>query len=320
MAWALRYYETENIANITYSGEPESLKRFLAKKSRDYSAFYPNIDIVLNQLLNMPKEEWDEIKQANRNDFEWDHKKDEILSILDEYDGESGIVFCRTLANIHKVYSELCNIYGKKTVVKYTGPMEKAAKNKSFHAFNTGSARIMVATNAFGMGIDKQNIHFVIHYNTPDSIENYYQEAGRAGRGYVDGNGKVRKHAHCHLLYSWVFDKIPYEFYTESLRFKGFRHLYDFTRQEEMRHYVKSKRKPEKFIDKYFNSADFAHIWKEKILNIYGCKENKFGEIKYVNKDKNHRNTIEKTRETISEIMDSVYRLKIWSMWLLKKN
>jgi ATP-dependent DNA helicase RecQ len=68
------------------------------------------------------------------------------------------------------------------SVGKYTGDMITSEREQSQNRFMTGEYRIMVATNAFGMGIDKSDIRFVIHYNLPGSIESYYQEVGRAGR------------------------------------------------------------------------------------------------------------------------------------------
>ena len=311
--WALR-----NVHEIIHPGYKRKLIKILLEKSNDVSAFSPNINSVLEEVFNMSWDEKEEIINANRIDMEWEHKKEYLFTLLDGYDEESGIIFCRTLANINKVYSELRNIYGKDKVVKYTGPMEKADKNKSFHAFNSGSARIMVATNAFGMGIDKQNIRFVIHYNTPDSIENYYQEAGRAGRGYLDSSGNVIKYANCHLLYSWVFDKIPYEFYSENHRFKGYRHLYDYTRQCEMREYVRTKTlsvkssdRLEKYIDSYFNCVDFTDIWKRELYSLYDCKENSFsGELEYIHKKRLHRYSLEKIKDKVSQALEALSRLE----------
>ncbi len=103
----------------------------------------------------------------------------------------AGIVYCSTRKNVENVY-EMLSEYGY-SVGKYHAGMNIADRNKHQENFLFDRIKIIVATNAFGMGIDKSDVAFVIHYNLPASIENYYQEAGRAGR---DGND-----AKCILLY-----------------------------------------------------------------------------------------------------------------------
>lgn len=116
---------------------------------------------------------------------------DELLSLLNGYTGKSGIVYCSMRKTVDKLYEELCAMGF--SVARYHAGLDMAERNANQSDFILDKKKIMVATNAFGMGIDKHDVRFVIHYNMPKNIENYYQEAGRAGR---DGMS-----ADCILLY-----------------------------------------------------------------------------------------------------------------------
>lgn len=97
-----------------------------------------------------------------------------------EHAGDSGIVYCSTRKDTDKVHAALLEA-GIRSA-RYHAGMPTAERQESQRAFIADDAPVMVATNAFGMGIDKSNVRFVIHHNMPESIEAYYQEAGRAGR------------------------------------------------------------------------------------------------------------------------------------------
>lgn len=115
-----------------------------------------------------------------------------LMKLIKERKGESGIVYCST----RKGVEEVCELLNKNgfTATRYHAGLDEDERRLNQDDFVYDRAPIMVATNAFGMGIDKSNVSFVIHYNMPKNMESYYQEAGRAGR---DG-----RNADCILLYS----------------------------------------------------------------------------------------------------------------------
>ncbi len=108
-------------------------------------------------------------------------KDSELMRYLRTHEG-SGIVYCSTRRDVDALTALLEQRLNGRPVYAYHAGMDPKARNSSQYRFMEKANAIAVATNAFGMGINKPDIRFVLHYNTPGSIEAYYQEAGRAGR------------------------------------------------------------------------------------------------------------------------------------------
>ena len=119
-------------------------------------------------------------------------KDDYVLEYVTSHTEESGIIYCATRNNVDSLH-ELLRSKGI-SVAKYHAGMGTEDRKDNQNDFIYDRSPVIVATNAFGMGIDKSNVRYVLHYNMPQSMENYYQEAGRAGR---DGEP-----AQCIVLFS----------------------------------------------------------------------------------------------------------------------
>lgn len=119
-------------------------------------------------------------------------KDDYVMDYIRGRQDESGIIYCATRKNVDTLYQKLQAAGVLAT--RYHAGLSGGERRQNQEDFIYDKTPVMVATNAFGMGIDKSNVRYVIHYNMPQSLENYYQEAGRAGR---DG-----ERSECILLYA----------------------------------------------------------------------------------------------------------------------
>jgi ATP-dependent DNA helicase RecQ len=129
---------------------------------------------IVNTGVYRPNLHYEVVRTVNEP-----QKREQLARLLSESDG-TGIVYTSTVKQVDLVEALLSGLGFR--VAKYHGRMSARQRTEAQERFMAGDVQAMIATNAFGMGIDKPDIRFVVHYNMPGSLEAYYQESGRAGR------------------------------------------------------------------------------------------------------------------------------------------
>ncbi|MGE5678125.1 MAG: DNA helicase RecQ [Pseudomonadota bacterium] len=182
-----------------------------------------------------------------------------LLNYVRKSSGASGIIYCSTRKTVESVCEKL-NRKGIKAV-RYHAGLGEEERTANQEAFIYDRVQVIVATNAFGMGIDKSNIRYVIHYNMPKTMENYYQEAGRAGR---DG-----ERAECILLFS-AADTVMNKFLIENSG-EGADKSEDYKKLQEIVDYCNTDSCLRGYILRYFGEQEYP----QSCDNCGNCLSNK---------------------------------------------
>lgn len=169
------------------------------------------------------------------------NKKRFIESFLASRKEESGIIYATTRREVEQIHSDLRS--AGYPVASYHGGMSEKERSNGQEAFIRDEVKIMVATNAFGMGIDKSNVRFVLHYSIPRTVEAYYQEAGRAGR---DG-----EESECILLFA-AQDIRTQVFLIEQSDLVKERQEMEYKKLQQMTAYCHTERCLQQYILHYF--------------------------------------------------------------------